>query len=110
MDGWILLKKVRAKIWKEHMKKIMNEENEWDHIVETDVVERPVKKVACNEIMKAMQKMKLGNTIGPSELSVEMIVASGKIKVKVMMELCQCVLDGRGMPDEWKTSVICAYL
>ena len=23
-----------------------------------------------------------------------------------MMELCQCVLDGRGMPGEWKTSVI----
>ena len=23
-----------------------------------------------------------------------------------MMELCQRVLDGRGMPDEWKTSVI----
>ena len=35
-----------------------------------------------------------------------MIVASGEIGVKVMMELCQRVLDGRGMPDGWKTSVI----
>ena len=35
-----------------------------------------------------------------------MIVASGEIGVKVMMELCQRVLDGRGMPDEWKTNVI----
>ena len=35
-----------------------------------------------------------------------MIVASGEIRVKVMMELCQRVLDGRGMPDEWKTSAI----
>ena len=35
-----------------------------------------------------------------------MIVASGEIGVKVIMELCQHVLDGRGMPDEWKTSVI----
>ena len=35
-----------------------------------------------------------------------MIVASGEIGVKVMMELCQRVLDGRGRPDEWKTSVI----
>ena len=35
-----------------------------------------------------------------------MIVEGGKIGVKVMMELCQHVLDGRGMPDEWKTSVI----
>ena len=50
--------------------------------------------------------MKSGKATGPSEVSVEMIVASGKIGVKVMMELCQRVLDGRGMPDEWKTSVI----
>ena len=35
-----------------------------------------------------------------------MIVASGEIGVRAMMELCQRVLDGRGMPDEWKTSVI----
>ena len=34
----------RAKIWKEHMEKIMNEENEWDHMVETDVVEDQWKK------------------------------------------------------------------
>ena len=57
-------------------------------------------------IVKAMQKMKSGKVTGPSEVSVEMIVASGEIGVKVMMELCQRVLDGRGMPDEWKTSVI----
>ena len=47
-----------------------------------------------------------GKATGPSEVSVEMIVASGEIGVKVMMELCQRVMDGRGMPDEWKTSVI----
>ena len=34
-----------------------------------------------------------------------MIVASGEIEVKVMMELCQRVLDCRGMPDEGKTGV-----
>ena len=43
---------------------------------------------------------------GPYEVIMEMIVASGKIGVKVMMELCQCILNGRGMPDRWKTSVI----
>ena len=47
-----------AKIWKEHMEKIMNEENEWDHMVETDVVEGPVEKVAHNEIVEATQRMK----------------------------------------------------
>ena len=65
-----------------------------------------MEKVARNEIVEAMQRMKSGKATGPSEVSVEMIVASGEIGVKVMMELCQRVLDGRGMPDEWKTSVI----
>ena len=59
-----------------------------------------------NEIVEAMQKMKSGKATGPSEVSVEMIVASGEIVVKVIMELCQRVLGGRGMPDEWKTKVI----
>ena len=72
----------------------------------TDLVEGPVEKVVRNEIVEAIQSMKSGKATGTSEVSVEMIVASGKIGVKVMMELCQRVLDGRGMPDEWKTSVI----
>ena len=88
------------------MEKIINEKNEWDHFVETDVVEGSVEKVACNEIVKAMQNIKSGKASGLSEISVEMIVASGEIRVKVMMKLCQHVLDGRKMPDEWKTNVI----
>ena len=50
--------------------------------------------------------MKSRKATGTSEVSVEMIVASGEIGVKVMMELCQRVMDGGGMPDQWKTSVI----
>ena len=105
-DGRLRFIGDRAKIWKEHMEKIMNEENEWNHMVETDVVEGPVEKVVRKEIVEAIQSMKSRKATGPSEVSVEMIFASGEIGVKVMMELCQRVLDGRGIPDEWKTSVI----
>ena len=35
-----------------------------------------------------------------------MIVLSGEIRIGVMLELCQGVLDGRGMPDEWALSVV----
>ena len=66
--------------------------------METDVVEGLVEKVALCEIVEAMQKMKSGRATGASEESVKMIVASGEIGVKVMMELRQHVLDGRGMP------------
>ena len=40
------------------------------------------------------------------EVSVEMIAASGEIRIGVMVELCQGVLDGRGMPNEWVLSVV----
>ena len=88
------------------MEKIMNEKIKWDHMMEADVIERLVEKVARNEIVQAMQKMISGKATAPSEVSVEMIVASGEIGVKVMIELCQRVLVGRRIPDQWKTSVI----
>ena len=42
----------RAKIWKEHMEKIMNEENEWDHMVETDVKKDQWKKWLVMKLRK----------------------------------------------------------
>ena len=35
-----------------------------------------------------------------------MIVASGEIEVKLVMDLCQRVLNGNEMSNEWKISVI----
>ena len=45
--------------------------------MEIDVVEGPVEKVARNEIVEAMQRMKSGKATGLSEVS-EMIVVSGE--------------------------------
>ena len=59
--------------------------------METDVVEGAVEKVVHNEIVKAMPRMKSGKATGPSEVSTEIIVVSGKIEVKVMMELSACI-------------------
>ena len=75
-------------------------------MVETDVVEGLMERATHKEIMVAMLKMEFGKAIEPSELGVAMIVASGKIRIKVVMGLCQHILDGGGMPDEWKASVI----
>ena len=41
----------RGKLWKEHMEKFMNVENEWDQIVEADMVEGPVEEVTDEEVM-----------------------------------------------------------
>ena len=55
---------------------------------------------------RAIREMKVGKAAGPAEVSIEMIAASGEIRIGVMVELCQGVLDGRGMLDEWALSVV----
>ena len=54
----------------------------------------------------AIKVIKPRKAAGPSEVCAEMISASGEVEVSVMMELCQRVLDGKGMLDEWQTSVL----
>ena len=102
----VVSEKDRGKLWKEHMEKIMNVENEWDQMVEVNMVEGPVEGVTDEEVMEVMNKMKLGKAAGPSEVNMDMIIASGTFGVGVMKKLCQRVLDGEGMPEEWKTSVV----
>ena len=98
--------KDRGRVWKEHMERIMNEENEWDQNVQADLVEGPVERVSREEVAKALGKIKAGKAAGPPEVSVQMMAASGEIRIDVMVELCQSVLDGRGMSDEWALSVV----
>ena len=91
------VEKYRGKVWKEHMGRITNEENKCDQNAEADLVEGPVE--IRKEVVKAMGEMKVGKAGGSSEVS------SGEIGIYLMVELCQGVLHGRGMPDIWELSV-----
>ena len=71
-----------------------------------DVVLGPIQKVTQVEIINAAKKMELENALGHSEVNTEMIVASGKIEVEVVVKLCQHVLDGKEIPDEQKTRAV----
>ena len=100
-DGRLVVsEKDRGKLWKDHMEKIMNVENEWDEMAKADMVEGPVEEVTYEEVMEAMNKMKLGKAAGPSEVNMDMIMASGKFGVGGLKKLCERVLDGKGMPEE----------
>ena len=46
------------------------------------MVEGPVEGVTYEEVMKAMNKMKLGKAAGPSEVNMEMIMLSVKFGIK----------------------------
>ena len=56
-------------------------------------------------MVMAIKEIKPGKAAGPFEVCAETISARGEEKISVMMELFQCVLDGKSMPDEWQTSV-----
>ena len=52
-DGWLdFIEENRAKIWKKHV----NEENEWNRMVETDVVEGPVEKWLAVKLWKQFKR------------------------------------------------------
>ena len=95
--------KERCKVWKDYMERIMNEEIDWYHNVEGDAVEGPVVGVSreeVREVPQASNEMKIAKAPGPSEVSLELIAASGGVGIQVMAEICQKVLDGLGMPIE----------
>ena len=105
-DGRLIaIEKDRGKLWKEHMEKIIIVENEWDQMVEADMVEGPVEEVS-DEVIEAMNNLKLRKAAGPSEVNMDMIIASGKFGVGVIKKLRQRVLEGKDMPEEWKTSAV----
>ena len=105
-DGKIVMnEKDRGKLWKEHMEKILNVENECGQMAEADMVEGPVEGVTYEEVMKAINKMKLGKAAGPSKVNMDMIISSGKFVV-IIKKLCQRILNGEDMSEEWKTSVV----
>ena len=74
--------------------------------MKAELVEGLVERVCREEVAKVIGEIKVRKAAGPSEVSAEMIAASGEIGIGVMVELCQDVLDGRGMPDDWVLSVV----
>ena len=88
------------------MERIMNEENDWDHNVEGDAVEGPVVCVSREDRLQTVNEIKTGKISGPSEVSLELIAASGGVKIQLMVEICQKVLDGFGKLAEWALRVV----
>ena len=87
------------------MGRITNQENDWDHDVEGDSVEGPVVCVSREEALQALNEMKTGTAPGSSEVSLELIAASGGVGILVMAETCQ---SPRliGMPVEWALFIV----
>ena len=55
----------QKKIWKEHMEKLMNFENEWSDSIDTSKVKGAVRRIEVEEVRCAMNRIKIGKQVGP---------------------------------------------
>ena len=101
MGGLYLPKRV----WKEHMKAIMNEKNPWGGIVNVEVVEGSMESFAINEVERALGIMKNGKTSGPTGIVKKHLAASPHGK-QVILQIANEILDGKNIPHDWRMSTV----
>ena len=78
--------------WRHYMKKLLNVENDWDRILEADIVEGPCELIREREVEAEIRSMKVGKAAGPSEIVVEMLKAAGNKGVQIMTNICNHVV------------------
>jgi len=86
------------------MEKLMNEENKWDHRIETSVKEGQADCIRMNEVAVALKKMKRQSP-GMSGLVAEMIQSTGDIGTQWILDLSNGILKGC-IPEDWKSSMV----
>ena len=57
--------------------------------MEGDAVEGPIVCKSREDVLQTLCDRKTGKTLGPTEVSSELIAASGGIGIQVMDEICQ---------------------
>ena len=94
----------RKKIWKEHMEKLMNVENEWSDSIDASKVEGAVRRIEVEEVRCAMNRMKIGKASGPSGVALEIFKAGGDKCLKSLTNIFNDILLKSKLPEEWMLS------
>ena len=77
----------RKKIWKEHMEKSVNVENEWSDSIDASKVEGAVRRTEVEEVWCAMNRMKIGKASGPSGVAIDLFKAGGDKCLKSLTDI-----------------------
>ena len=94
----------RKKIWKEHMEKLMNVENEWSDSIDASKVEGAVRRIEVEEVRCAMNRMKIGKASGPSGVALEMFKAGEDKCLKSLTNIFNDILFKNKLPEKWMLS------
>ena len=95
-DGKLCFRgKERSNVWKDCMEKIVNEGNYLGNNPGRDAIVGPVHCACREDVLQTLNELKTGKAPGPSDVSLEWIVASGEIGIHAIADLC----IGRGVLD-----------
>ena len=72
------------KIWKEHLEKLINVENEWSDSIDHSKVEGTVKRTEVEEVQCAVNRMKIRKARGHCGVAIKLFKAAGDKLCKVL--------------------------
>ena len=67
----------QKKIWKKHMERLTNVENEWSDSIDASKVEGAVRRIKVEEVWCVMYCMKITKASGPSGVAIKLFKAGG---------------------------------
>ncbi len=95
------------KRWKEYFEALLNEENPFDgDLPLVPKSSENAEMISEEEVERALKKMKSGKSVGPDELSTDMLKALGRPGIKWITRIMRVVWQQQRIPDDWRTSVL----
>ena len=89
----------RKKIWKEHMEKLADVENEWSDSIDASKVEGAVRRIEVEEMWCPMNHMKIGKASEPSGVAIELFKAGGDKCLKSFTTIFNDILFKNKLPE-----------
>ncbi|CAK1599498.1 unnamed protein product [Parnassius mnemosyne] len=95
------------KRWKEYFEKLMNEENEWNGMLENPPVNMGlVREISVEEVKMAVRNMKNGKAVGPDGIPVEVWKLLRADGWKWLSLFFGKLLQEEQIPEEWCSSIL----
>ena len=86
------------------MEELMNVEDEWSDSINASKVEGAVRRIEVEEVLCAMNRMKIGKASGPSAVAMELFKVGGDKCLKSLTNIINDILFKDTLPEEWMLS------
>ncbi|XP_064090700.1 uncharacterized protein LOC135204418 [Macrobrachium nipponense] len=90
--------------WRDHFSQLLNNESECEELENVSPVEEPIANIRENDVENAIKKGKVNKAAGKSEVTIEMIKASGNLDREWLHTLLENIWHVEGMPRDWNDS------